>query len=107
MVLRSLLARVLTARTIDEAERLVSTHRPHLIVCDLHLPDGTGLDFIQWLRGQHRSPITRIPCIAVTGWGQLFPPERAGGFDAYVRKPVDVDRFCDVAVALVRGRSSP
>ena len=66
VVLQSLRARVLTARTVEDAERRLSTQRPDLIVCDMRLPDGTGLDFVQWLRGQDPR-LSRIPCIAITG----------------------------------------
>src|SRR3982750_383937 len=94
-VLQSLRAHVITARNIEEAEQQVSRYRPNLIVCDMKLPDGSGLDFIKWLRAQSKK-FSRTPCIAVTGWEQVFPPERASGFDAYMRKPINLDRFCDV-----------
>ena len=101
-VLHSLRASVLTAPNIDEAERQLSVHKVHLVVCDMKLPDGTGLDFVGWLRHQYRA-IKTIPCIAVTGYEQLFPPNTAHGFNAYMRKPINLDKFCDVAVALARG----
>jgi two-component system NtrC family response regulator len=46
-VLQSLRAHVLLARNIDEAERELSFQLPHLIICDMKLPDGTGLEFIK------------------------------------------------------------
>jgi CheY-like chemotaxis protein len=100
-VLQSLRAHVVTARTIEEAEARLGLHLAHLIICDMKLPDGTGLDFIRWLRQQPKR-ISQTPCMAVTGWDQYFPPERASGFDAYMRKPINLDKFCDVAVALAR-----
>jgi CheY-like chemotaxis protein len=68
----------------------------------MHLPDGTGLDFIKWLRGQFQGCGRAIPCIAITGYAELFPPALAQGFDAYMRKPINLDRFCTVAVALAQ-----
>ena len=100
-VLQSLRAHVLTAANLDEAERLLSVHKIHLVVSDMRLPDGTGLDLIHWVRRQHRG-IRGVPCIAVTGFEQQFPATAATGFNAYMRKPINVDRFCDVAVALAR-----
>jgi CheY-like chemotaxis protein len=100
-VLQSLRAHVLVARNIDEAEREFSFQLPHLIICDMKLPDGTGLDFINWLRSQSQK-MRGIPSIAITGYEQYFPANAATGFDAYIRKPIDVDRFCDIAVALAR-----
>lgn len=82
------------------ARRLTGVARPHLIICDMKVPDGPGLEFIKWLRGQRRGGKT--PCIAITGWDNHFPPNAAQGFDAYMRKPIDLDKFCTVAVALAQ-----
>jgi CheY-like chemotaxis protein len=100
-VLQSLRARVLVAITIEEAERKVSFSGVNLIICDLKLPDGTGLDFIKWLRAQSKK-IRSTPCMAITAYDQHFVSDAATGFDAYMRKPINLDRFCDVAVALAR-----
>ena len=97
-ILTSLEAHVLTARTVAEAQHEVRFCRPHLIVCDMKLPDGTGIEFLKWLRTQPRG--ARIPSIAITAWGDHFPPQAAGDFDAYMNKPLDFDRFTAVAVAL-------
>ena len=100
-VLHSLRAHVVAARNIEEAELEVGLQRPHLIICDMKLPDGTGIQFINWLRAQ-ASRIKSIPCIAITGYEHYFPAHSASGFEAYMRKPINLDRFCDVAVALAR-----
>ena len=97
-VLRSLQAHVVEARNVEDAELEVQLTRPHLVVCDMKLPDGTGLDFVKWLRVQRRGG--RTPCIAITGWENHFPQSAAQGFDAYMRKPINIDKFCTVAVAL-------
>ena len=102
-VLQSLRAHVVTARNIAEAEHALALTRVNLIICDMKLPDGTGLDFIKWLRGAGPRAIKTTPCIAVTGYEQQFPAKAAAGFDAYMRKPINLDRFCDIAVALARG----
>jgi two-component system, NtrC family, response regulator PilR len=101
-LLRSLRAHVYTAQNLDEAERLLSVYKFHLVVSDMKLPDGTGLDLIHWIRRQHKG-IKSVPCIAVTGYEQQFPADVAKGFNAYMRKPINIDRFCDVAVALASG----
>jgi CheY-like chemotaxis protein len=100
-VFQSLRAHVFTAASIEDAERQLALYRPHVIVCDMKLPDGTGLDFIGWLRSQPRRG-RPIPCVAITGYEQHFPATAATGFDAYMRKPLDLDRFCAVVVALAR-----
>jgi CheY-like chemotaxis protein len=101
-VLQTLGARVFTADSVQEAERQLALLRPDLIVCDMHLPDGTGLDFITWLRAKRAARRRTIPCIAITGYAERFPPNLAQGFDAYMRKPLDLEKFCSVAVAVAR-----
>src|SRR5207244_932767 len=44
-------ANLLTAATIAQAEEEVRRSRPDMIIADLHLRDGTSLDFIVKLRG--------------------------------------------------------
>ena len=100
MILRTLQAYVVEAGTLEEAEREVQYMRPHLIICDIKLPDGNGLDFVKWLRAHRRGGKT--PCIAITAWENQFPASAAQGFDAYMRKPIDLDKFCSVAVALAQ-----
>lgn len=100
-VLQSLRARVVLAANIDEAQRKLTFTGANLIVCDMKLPDGTGLDFIKWLRAQSKR-LRSTPCLAVTGYEQHFPPKVAEGFDAYMRKPLNLDKFCTAAVALAR-----
>jgi CheY-like chemotaxis protein len=100
-VLRSLRAHVVDARSISEAERLIVQLRPHLIVCDMRLPDGTGADLVRWLRWQ-RPPLRSTPVIGITVWDQYFPKSMTADFDAYMTKPVSLDKFCSAAVALAR-----
>lgn len=45
------------ALTAAEAERLVATSAPDLMILDLGLPDKDGRDVIRWLRGWSRLPI--------------------------------------------------
>ena len=37
---------VATAGSISEAKSLTNQNQPHLIILDLMLPDGSGLDFV-------------------------------------------------------------
>ena len=99
-------ARVLGATSVAEAQRGVDRFRPELVVSDLKLPDGTGLDFAVWLRARAKDRGRDTPCIALTGFDQRFPPDRAIGFDAYMRKPADLAKLCNVAAALL-GRTQP
>lgn len=99
-------ARVLAVGSLAEAQRSFDRVTPELVVCDLNLPDGTGLDFAVWLRARPTGQGRDVPCVALTGFDQRFPPDRAIGFDAYMRKPADLAKLCNVASALI-GRAQP
>jgi CheY-like chemotaxis protein len=84
-------ARVVSARAASEARRMLDTVIPHIVICDLALPDQNGLEFIRWLRARTASQGGAIPAIAVTSHYERFgvAETRAAGFDMYVRKPID------------------
>ncbi len=61
-----------------------------LILSDIGLPDGTGLDFIRKVREK-----SRTPAVALTGYGMAEDVESclAAGFDGHLTKPVDFDKL--------------
>lgn len=89
LTLRTAGSRVVTASNVSEARREVVAYRPDAVVSDLRLMDGTGLDFIDWLRTTDRERVSRIPCIAVSGHPEMLELARAHGFSAAMIKPVD------------------
>lgn len=87
------------ALTLAAARRAMREQPPDLIVLDIMLPDGSGLDFIAELR-----QASRVPVLLLTG---LTTPEdvvrglKAGG-DDYLTKPYDFDVLLARAQALLR-----
>ncbi len=85
--------RVLQAGTATEAARLVHEHHPDLILMDVRLPDGSGLDLTRSLK---RNPGTKdIPIIVLTasGIGQGEAEARDSGCDGFLEKPIAVGAF--------------
>jgi two-component system nitrogen regulation response regulator GlnG len=77
---------VLTAATGAEGLELVRTQAPDVVVLDLQLPDGSGLDFFRALR--ELGP--RRPVIFMTAHGTTeaaIEAMKGGAFD-YLVKPV-------------------
>ena len=73
-----------------------------LLLCDLGLPDGTGLDLIEKVR----RTAMNIPAVALTGFGMQQDVERAAaaGFDAHLTKPVNVQKLESTIWRLVQDR---
>ncbi len=61
-----------------------------VFLCDLGLPDGTGIDFIEKVRKSRDTP-----AIALTGFGMQEDIERAqrAGFNAHLTKPVNLQKL--------------
>jgi two-component system, NtrC family, nitrogen regulation response regulator GlnG len=82
---------VLTASTIAEACAAVERERPDVIVLDLQLPDGSGLDLFDRLRASDpRRPVVMISAHGTTEIA--IEATKRGAFD-YLTKPVALDRI--------------
>jgi two-component system response regulator PilR (NtrC family) len=77
-----------TAGSVTEAKRLLKVERFDLCLTDMQLPDGDGLELVQWI--QQYSP--RVPVAVITAHGSMETAVRAlklGAFD-FVSKPLDL-----------------
>jgi CheY-like chemotaxis protein len=79
-----------TASTVAEAIATAGESWPDVVLSDLDLPDGTGIDLIHQLRA--RGPVR---CVALSGHGlpEHRARTRAAGFEAHLTKPVTVDQI--------------
>lgn len=84
---------VTIAGTLGDAMSLFTRHRFDVLISDLKLPDGSGLDFMCWVRERRA-----VPGIAITGSDDVAA-SRAAGFAGHFTKPLHFDRL----VASVRG----
>ncbi len=97
--LRELLTLTLEKMGVETAEvgdlagarrALVSDHFG-LVLTDMHLPDGNGLDFVHWM--QEQAP--NVPVAMITAYGTMdiaVDALKAGAFD-FIAKPVDLVRL--------------
>ncbi len=82
---------VVTADTLAEARQAFDRDRPDVIVLDLQLPDGSGLDFFEYVRRED----PKRPVIFLTAHGTTETAIEAmkhGAFD-YLLKPIDLGRM--------------
>jgi len=93
--------RVETATCVNDACELLSAQRFDVVITDMRMPDGLGLDLLHDLRAQQRSE----RCIVVTAYGSAesaVEALRAGAFD-YLTKPVDLKQLRIVVASAVQG----
>jgi two-component system response regulator BaeR len=95
------------ARSIAEAERLLPDLRPHCVLLDVGLPDGSGFDLCRRLRRAGGSWDPSLAIIMLTARVEEADVLRGfeRGADDYVRKPFSIPELVSrVRVALVRRR---
>ncbi len=96
--LRNLLARIIRlegiavteAGSIKNAVKLIEKEEPDVILCDVKLPDGNGVDFVLDLKKKH--PLLEV--ILLTAYGNIpdgIQAMKNGAFD-YITKGDDNDR---------------
>jgi two-component system, NtrC family, response regulator AtoC len=90
-----------TAGTIAEARASLQTRAPDVVLLDVGLPDGSGLDLLREVDGQ-----TSAEFVLITGNGTVDAAVDAirHGASDYLTKPPDIPRLRSVLVNVVRRR---
>jgi len=86
---------VTTARSVEEARRCLERNSHSLVLCDILMPDGNGLDLLREIKTGDTSPPV-IMMTAYTSTKSAIEAMRLGAAD-YVSKPFDVDELKIVA----------
>ena len=89
------------AGSLAAAEQALAEEEPAMIVLDLNLPDGSGLELTRKLKSEPRT--ASIPIVACTA--AVMPGDedeaRAAGCDAFVAKPIDLREFSSVVSSML------
>ena len=93
-----------TAADVTSAQKLLRAGRFDLCLTDMNLPDGNGLDLVEWI--QLNAPT--VPVAVITAHGNVESAVRAlklGAFD-FVSKPLDLIGLRKLVSAAIRSSSS-
>lgn len=91
------------ARNIKEAREWLSKEPFDLCLTDMRMPDGTGLELVQYISQRH----PQMPVAMITAYGSLDTAVnalKAGAFD-FLTKPVDLNRLRELVATALRLRS--
>jgi two-component system nitrogen regulation response regulator GlnG len=80
--------------SVAEVESALATDLPQVVVSDIHMPGGSGLDLLQRLKTEY----PKLPVIIMTAYSDLESAVAAfqGGAFEYLPKPFDVDHAIDL-----------
>ncbi len=83
-----------TFASVPEALNALSREEPQVVVSDIRMPNGSGLDFLQEIKQRHPD----IPVIIMTAYSDLESAVAAfqGGAFEYLAKPFDVDQAIEI-----------
>jgi signal transduction histidine kinase/response regulator RpfG family c-di-GMP phosphodiesterase len=101
-------ATVYAVRSGAEAAELIESHRPHLLISDIGMPDEDGHALLRRIRamGAHRGG--DLPAIALTAFAG--PDDRAralaSGFLTHIAKPMDMGELLDQVAATLNATAS-
>ncbi|WP_296935029.1 sigma-54 dependent transcriptional regulator [uncultured Marinobacter sp.] len=90
----------LTAPDLSSARKLLEQNTTHLCLTDMNLPDGNGIELVQWI--QKHSPAT--PVAVITAYGNMdtaIESLKAGAFD-FVSKPVELPRLRELVSSALK-----
>lgn len=84
---------VLSAENMTEALRISEAEQFDLLLSDIGLPDGSGLELIRQIRQKRE-----VNAIAVSGYGMDEDIQRSqeAGFFEHLTKPISLDRLQEV-----------
>ena len=82
---------VTTARSVREARERLAERTPDLVLCDMLMPDGNGLELLREIKGGD-SRTSVIMMTAYTSTKNAIDAMKLGAYD-YVPKPFDIDEL--------------
>jgi len=91
------ISKVYKAYNAEEAKRIITLEKIDILLSDIEMPGGSGLDLLRWIKEQNKN----IECIFLTAHANFAYAKEAvklGGFD-YILQPA---RYEDVQNAIVR-----
>jgi two-component system CheB/CheR fusion protein len=96
---------VQVAGDLAAASRLIAAEHFDLLISDLGLPDGSGLELMRALRSRGES----IPGIALSGFGQDQDIRRSheAGFVTHLTKPASLERIAEAIATATRALRPP
>ena len=95
--------------TVAEARRAFDAQVPRLVLTDLTLPDGSGLDLLAWLQARGQAPATQCRTVVFSGAVDAAVAHRLRQLGVWqvLHKPASVGTLVDCVAAALAPRETP
>lgn len=96
--------RCFTALSAAEARRCMEENQIDLLLCDIEMPQQSGLELLEWVNEQQ----LQISCIYMTCYAEFSYAQKAIqlGSEAYLLKPIDPEELKSVLTAAIQKRQA-
>ncbi|HUX64134.1 response regulator [Sulfuricella sp.] len=90
------------ANSVEQALEMLKGVKPDLLLLDIRLGEGSGLDVIRAIRAD--PTFDEVPAVAITAQAMKDDESRflAAGFDGYLSKPLDTRKLPEVVERFLR-----
>ncbi|EER60266.1 response regulator receiver protein [Acidovorax delafieldii 2AN] len=95
--------------TVAEARRAFDAQVPRLVLTDLTLPDGSGLDLLAWLQARGEAPATQCRTVVFSGAVDTAVAHRLQHLGVWrvLHKPASVGALVDCVAAALAHQETP
>lgn len=95
---------IFAAYDIEEAQRTVDSHKIHILICDIEMPGGSGLELLEWVKERHENIVSFI----LTSHADFLYAQRAVSLKVmqYLLKPISniqIEQMLDNAMEKLNG----
>jgi len=84
---------------IPEAIGYLRRDCPDLVIMDFHLPSGSGVDVLTYMRSQ--AGLKDVPVLGISVDDLLLHEAKSQGMNAFLTKPIEVQQLIDTAQRLM------
>lgn len=84
--------KIYIANCIAEAQKVLKTVSVQIMLCDIEMPGGSGLDLLAWVREQSLN----VQCIFLTNYADFSYAKQAISLNSleYLLKPIEEEQLC-------------
>jgi CheY-like chemotaxis protein len=84
---------------VPDAITYLQKGHPDLVIMDFHLPSGSGVDVLNYIRSQ--GTLRDVPVLGISVDDMLKSTAKEQGVDAFLTKPIDVGELINTAQGLM------